>query len=70
MKKEAYEKMYTELEEYESAGVQMKLNDYPASPMQIVSAHMVRENPSYMRDYVWDEKGKIRELTFYDMFEN
>ena len=70
MKKETYEELYAELEKYENAGIRMKLNDYPASPLQIVSAHMIRENPSYMRDYVWDDKGKVKELTFYDMFEN
>jgi hypothetical protein len=70
MIKETYRDLYAELEEYENAGVRMNLNDDQASAMQIVSAHMVRENPSYMRDYVWDEAGKIQELTFYDMYNN
>lgn len=53
---EKYQKLYAELAEYENCGVSMKLGNQPASPMQIVTAHMVQEENSYMRDYVWDEK--------------
>lgn len=62
--REKYRDLYAELEKYEHCGVSMKLNNQPASPMQIVTAHMVREDNTYMRDYVWDEKGCIRELAF------
>ena len=65
MKVESYKEFFAELEKYENEGVRMKLDDIPASPMQIVTAHMVKEESSYMRDYVWDEKGHIRELTFH-----
>ena len=64
-----FQALYMELEKYESSGVSMKLNDFPASPMQIVTAHMVREDSSYMRDYDWDDKGQVRELTFYNILE-
>lgn len=70
MKNEKFQQLYAELEEYESKGICMKLEDSPASPMQIVSAHMVREERSYMRDYVWDEKGKVQELTFNSILES
>lgn len=63
MKNEIYKHLYAELEKYESSGISMKLNNYTASPMQIVTAHMVREESSYMRDYVWDDKGHVREVT-------
>ena len=65
-----FQALYMELEKYESSGVSMKLNDFPASPMQIVTAHMVREDSSYMRDYDWDDKGQVRELTFYNILES
>ena len=65
-----FQALYMELEKYESSGVSMKLNDYPASPMQIVTAHMVREDSAYMRDYEWDDKGQVRELTFYNILES
>ena len=36
----------------------------PASPMQVVQAHIMREDSVYMRDYVLNEKGDIKELCF------
>ena len=70
MKQETYKELYAELEKYENSGISMRLNNYPASPMQIVTAHMIREKPSYMRDYVWDEKGHVREVTFHNILES
>ena len=70
MKEETYKLLFTELEKYEGSGISMTLDSYPASPMQIVTAHMVREDPSYMRDYVWDEKGHVRKLDFYNIGDN
>lgn len=70
MNENNFQALYTELEEYENSGISMKLNNYPASPMQIVTAHMVKEDSTYMRDYVWDEKGHVRELTFYNILES
>lgn len=32
--------------------------------MQIVQAHMMREHNEYMREYVLDEEGDIKELRF------
>ena len=62
-----YKNLYAELERYERFGVSMKLDNLPASPMQIVSAHMVTEDKVYMRDYVWDERGHVKELTFHNI---
>ena len=70
MKEEMYRKLYAELEEYESSGIRMKLNNTPASPLQIVNAHMIEEESTYMRDYIWDERGKVQELTFHNILEN
>lgn len=67
MKEKFYKDLYAELEAYENSGIHMKLNDSPASPMQIVTAHMVKEDSSYMRDYVWDEKGYVREVAFHNI---
>ena len=52
MTTEKYKNFYAELEMYEQSGVSMRLNNYPASPM---------------RDYVWDEKGHVRELSFHNI---
>ncbi len=67
--KEAYQALYAELEKYENAGVRIRLDDLPASPMQIVTAHMIKEETSYMRDYVLDDKGCVRELAFHQVIE-
>ena len=70
MKQETYKQLYAELEKYENSGVSMRLNNYPASPMQIVTAHMIKEDSSYMRDYVWDDKGHVREVAFHNILES
>ena len=59
-----YTELYMELEKYEKRGIDMLLGGYQASPLQIVSGHMVREESNYMRHYILDEQGMIRELDF------
>ena len=61
---EQYRNLFVELSEYERMGVRMKMNGHPASPLQIASAHAVKEELSYMRDYVADENGKVKEVRF------
>lgn len=61
----SYQELFAELTNYERSGIRMQINGYPASPLQIVSAHMVREGNTYMRDYILDEDGMIQELDFY-----
>ena len=46
----AYQELFEELEKYENKGVYISMDGFPASPMQIVAAHMTREEGSYMRD--------------------
>lgn len=60
-----YRKLYRELSLYEKYGIHMTMDGKPASPMQIAAAHMVREEKSYMRDYVLDDDGHLKELSFY-----
>ena len=64
-KEQKYQKLFAELAEYERAGIRMEIDGIPASPLQIVSAHMVREESGYMRDYVAGDDGIVRELNFY-----
>lgn len=47
-----YRELYAELEKYERKGVDMLLDGYQASPLQIVTACMAKEEGTYMRDYV------------------
>ena len=43
---EQYRNLFVELSEYERMGVRMKMNGHPASPLQIASAHAVKEELS------------------------
>ena len=65
--RELYKDLYAELEKYENRGVSIRLNNQPASPMQIVTAHMVKEENAYMRDYVWYDKGDVKEIVFHSI---
>lgn len=59
--------LYTELTEYERRGIRIKMNGDPASPLQIASAYAVREEPSYMRDYIADDEGMVKEVCFVEL---
>ncbi len=58
------ERMFQELAGYERKKVNLGIDRLPASPMQIVQAHMMSEDTAYMRDYVLNENGDIIELDF------
>lgn len=64
---ERYQSLFAELSRYEHCGINMKLGDTPASPLQIATAVCVHEDTNYMRDYVWDEAGHVKEITFRDI---
>ena len=66
---EEYRELYDELETYKDQGVSFKLDGITSSPMQIVTAHMVKEDACYMRDYDTDNQGCIRTLTFVNVGE-
>lgn len=58
------QQMFQELTDYEKRQVEMGMNGLPATPLQIVQAHIVCEDTVYMRDYVLNDKGDIKELWF------
>lgn len=62
--KREFQELFQELSGYENRGIQIELEGSTASPMQVVSAHMVKEENAYMRDYVLNEKGDIIKLYF------
>ena len=64
------QKMFKELTGYEKKHVDLRIDGMPASPMQIVQAHVVCEDPAYMRDYVLNENGDIKELWFTSIERN
>lgn len=58
------QELFNELNRYEKAGVYIELEGKPASPTQIVKAHMIKEDSGYMRDYILDEEGDLKALYF------
>lgn len=70
-KKEKFQGLFVELNNMETSGISMQLEESPASALQIVSAHMVKEGEgSYMRDYIFDETGKVSAVCFHSVGEN
>ena len=67
MDEQVYRELFTELEGYERRGVDMSIDGYRASPLEIVTAHMTREEGTYMRDYVLSREGNIQALRFTDI---
>lgn len=62
-------KMFQELTGYEQKNISLKIDGLPASPMQIVQAHTMCEAQTYMRDYVLNDKGDVKELWFHNIEE-
>ena len=52
---------------YERKGIDISLDGCHASPLQIVTAYMTREEGTYMRDYVMGCEGNIEALRFTDI---
>ena len=67
MDETVYRDMFTELEKYEKRGVDISLNGYHARALQIVTAHMTKEEGTYMRYYVLSRDGNIEALEFTDI---
>ena len=55
-KEEDLRRMFQELTGYEKKKIDLKMEGIPASPMQIVQAHQMREGVTYMRDYILDDE--------------
>ena len=64
-----YRELYAELEKYERKGVNMLIDGYQASPLQIVAAYMAKEEGTYMRDYMMNPAGNIEALAFTNINE-
>lgn len=62
-----YRELFAELENFESRGVDISMNGCQASPLQVVTAYMTKEEGTYMRDYVMGRDGSIKALGFTDV---
>ena len=48
--KESYRSLYSELKQYEKRGIDILMDGYQVSPMQIVTAYMAKEEGAYICD--------------------
>ncbi len=67
MNETVYRDLFAELEKYEQKGIDISIDGYHASPLQIVTAYMTKEEGTYMRDYVLSRDGNIEALVFTDI---
>ena len=49
---------------YENAGIALTLGGRPATPYELAGLSVIREKSCYMRDYIQDEEGKLKEIRF------
>lgn len=56
--------LFQELRSYEREGTQLFLDGCPCETEDIVNACMVAEEQVYMRDFISDDKEKIKRINF------
>lgn len=64
MDKKEKERLRHELKAYQSQGIPLLLNGRKSTPKRIEKAYKIAEEGNYMRDYIQDEDGRIKGLSF------
>ncbi len=64
MKEYPLEELIIELELYRHKGAVICLSGRASTPFEVAKAIQVNESGCYMRDYITDGKGKIKEIHF------
>lgn len=64
MKDYQLEELIIELEVYRHRGTLICLSGRTSTPFEVAKAIQVNESGCYMRDYITDEKGKVKEIHF------
>ncbi|MBP7319862.1 MAG: hypothetical protein KA953_02235 [Lachnospiraceae bacterium] len=59
-----------ELETIQGFGATIWLDGHLTSPLEASNAVLVNEEDNYMRDYVLDERGLVRELRFDKVYNS
>ncbi len=59
------EELYNELEKLEDNGIPIKLGGSYLNAKKVVEAHKICEEGTYMKDYLVDNEGKIKEVHFH-----
>ena len=69
MKDRQFEELVLELEGYRHRGATICLSGYESTPIRVAKAIQVNEEGCYMRDYVRDAKGKVKEIHFDKVYD-
>lgn len=64
MTDEEYLDLLDELQKLEYEGIEINLEGDAVTPLDVVHAHLVRENQGYMRDYEESEIGVVKRIKF------
>lgn len=64
MNKKEKESLHCELEKYRDKGILLLLNGRESTPKRIEKAYRIAEEGEYMRDYIQDEEGKLKGVSF------
>ncbi len=56
--------LLNELKEYQKSGLRLALEGEPSTPEQLAAECFLFEEKAYLRDYVTDEKGFVKEINF------
>lgn len=63
-KKKESAALLSELRQQKKCGMKLYLNGTPSTPKAIEKAHKIAETGSYMRDYIFDEEGEVKKISF------
>ena len=63
-KKKESAQLLHELRQYDKCGLELYLRGQPSNPKAIVKAHKIAETGSYMRDYIKNETGEVKKISF------
>jgi hypothetical protein len=64
MNKREVNVLHQELEIYREMGIPLYLNGKKSTPKRIEKAYRIAEEGVYMRDYIQDDTGKLKGLSF------
>lgn len=64
MNKREVNVLHQELEIYREMGIPLYLNGKKSTPKRVEKAYRIAEEGVYMRDYIQDDTGKLKGLSF------
>lgn len=59
------EQLFFELETYYQYGITLWIENQKVSPIELMNCGLVEEESDYMRDYITNEQGVVKEIRFH-----